>query len=211
MTKLGFVMVSMVAVSGVAGAQPAVKPAAGAPAVPAKPAKPVAYMPVASMPAPPAPVAPTAPAELADLAKTLGGSWKCTGTSKGMDGADTKMTATVKNRLDLDKYWLVTETTVKEGKQTLKMVAYTTYASGKWRRIQMMNDGTQLVGTSDGPKDAKTTFNLDGMGGMGGMGSFQMRDEMDLTNVKTGTVLTGTMSMDKGKTWMPVYSMTCKR
>ena len=210
MTKLGFVMVSMVAVSGVAGAQPAVKPAAGAPAVPAKPAKPVASMPVATMPSPPPP-APTAPAELADLAKTLGGSWKCTGTGKGMDGSDIKMTATVKNRLDLDKYWLVTETTVKEGKQTLKMVAYTTYASGKWRRIQMMNDGTQLVGTSDGPKDAKTMFNLDGMGGMAGMGSFQMRDEMDMTNVKAGTVLTGTMSMDKGKTWMPVYSMTCKR
>jgi hypothetical protein len=38
-----------------------------------------------------------------------------------------------------------------------------------------------------------------------------MREFMDMTDAKVGMKSRGEMSLDKGKTWLPVYEMTCKK
>lgn len=155
---------------------------------------------------------PKPPVEVADMAKVVVGTWRCTGTEINPDGTSAKMTATVKTRVDLDKWWISETMDVKGVRGSFKMVAYSTYDPSfkKWRRVSVDSMGNQYVGTSDGVKDgvAKLDWNIDTMGPMGA-GMF--RDHQDLTAVKTGTKLSGEISMDKGKTWKPVYEMTCKK
>src|SRR5262249_27666314 len=97
-----------------------------------------------------------------------------------------------------------------KGRMTFKMVAYTTYdpLSKKWRQVAVTNGGGQMIGTSDGMKDNKITWNLDIIGPMG---SGMMREVMDLTDPKVGLKSHGDVSLDKGRTWLPVYDMTCKK
>jgi hypothetical protein len=45
---------------------------------------------------------------------------------------------------------------------------------------------------------------------MGGMGAGMFKDHGDMTDKKVGMHMWGEMSMDKGKTWVKVYDMTCK-
>ncbi len=152
------------------------------------------------------------PVEVADMAKLVVGSWRCAGTEINPDGTTVKMTATVKTKLDLDKRWISETMDVKGPRGSFKMNAYTTFDPGskKWRRVSVDSMGNQYVGTSDGAKDgvAKLDWNIDTMGPMG---AGMLRDHTDLTAVKTGTKLSGEISMDKGKTWKPVYEMTCKK
>jgi hypothetical protein len=185
---------------GVASAQP--KAPEKAPAPPAK----------AAPKADPkgAPAMPAVPPEIEAMGKTAAGTWKCKGDDfDPMSGAKSPLTATNTVKLDLDKWWIVENMEVK-GKMTFKMVAYTTYdaTSKKWRRLSMMNDGGHMIGTSDGMKDNKMTWNMDMITPMGA-GMF--RDSMDLTDAKAGMKSWGEMSMDKGKTWKKVYEMTCKK
>src|SRR5262245_51772022 len=90
MMKTMMCSLALVLLGGVAAAD--TPPAKGAPAVPAKdPAKtpaaekaaPPAGKPAEKAPAPPAamPELPRPPQELADLAKTMTGTWRCTGTA----------------------------------------------------------------------------------------------------------------------------------
>lgn len=204
-SKVAIATLSMV---GVAAAQPAAK---DKPAMPA-PAKP---MPVTSgkvVEAKPAaqPELPKPPAELDAMAKTMAGTWRCKGDMFDPTGNKEAVTATTKTKLDLDKWWLVENLEVKSKMGTMKMVFYTTYdaTSKKWRRVGVDNWGGQMVGTSDGMKENKMTWNLDTMGPMGA-GLF--RDHVDASDPKTGIKSKGEMSTDKGKTWMTAYEMTCKK
>ncbi len=225
LNKFSFVTVMLVGSMGIAVAQ-APAPAPVKPATPAaKPATPAAkpaakqapaVKPVDAAKAPlPTPVAPpampTAPAELAAMAKLSAGTWKCTGMQPDMANptATVKLTGTVKTKVDFDKWWMVDDMNMKAGKVPFRMMAYTTYdaKSAKWRRVAVDSMGGQMVGTSDGLKDNKLTFNMDTMGPMG---SGMMRDYADMTNAKAPTFW-GEMSMDKGKTWMKVYEMSCKK
>jgi hypothetical protein len=70
-----------------------------------------------------------------------------------------------------------------------------------------MNGGGQMIGTSDGMKDGKMTWNMDMMSPMGGA---MFRDYLDTTD-KAGLKAWGEMSMDKGKSWFKEYEMTCKK
>ncbi|MBS1121605.1 MAG: hypothetical protein H6Q90_3833, partial [Deltaproteobacteria bacterium] len=152
---------------------------------------------------------PKPPAELDAMAKLLGGNWKCKGQEFGMDGAATPITATSKAKLDLDKWWFSEATEVKD-KMNLKMTSFTTFDSNskKWRRVMINNMGSYMVGTSDGLKDNKMDWNMDTMGPMGA-GMF--RDHVDASDAKAGAKFSGEMSIDKGKTWMKVYEITCKK
>lgn len=218
------VAIAMLTMTGVAFAQPKA-PAGGTPAkpadpktaTPAKPADPKAGAPAmkdakAADPkaAPAAPMTPPkAPAEIATMFKATGGNWRCTGTGMGPDMQMGKMTATMKSKTDLDGFWIVDTFEGKMGKAKFKFVAYTTYdpSSKKWRRVSVDNMGSQMIGTSDGPKDNKVDFNMDGMGPMGS-GMFRDRVELvDAKNVKAS----GEMSTDKGKTWVKAYEMACKK
>jgi hypothetical protein len=160
-------------------------------------------------PEPKPPAMPAVPAELDMMAKAVVGTWKCTGDDWDRNGAKAAMTATTTSKLDLDKWWIV-ESMEAKGRMTFKMVAYTTYdaTAKKWRRLAVMNGGGHMIGTSDGMKDGKMTWNMDMMSPMGN-GLF--RDYVDTTDAKAGTKVWGEMSMDKGKTWNKVYEMTCKK
>ncbi|MEJ7600651.1 MAG: DUF1579 family protein [Kofleriaceae bacterium] len=205
-------MIASLTMVGVAFAQPKA-PDAKAP-VDTKTKAPVDAKAKAPTPVPadakPAMAMPAAPAEVAAMAKAANGTWRCTGTSpvdeKGTMG---KMTATQKTKIDLDKWWITDNFEGTMGKMKFKFVSYTTYdaTSKKWRRVMVDNMGGQMVGTSDGLVDGKMTFNMDTMGPHG---SNQMRDHADLTDAKAPKFW-GEMTMDKGKTWMKAYEMTCKR
>lgn len=201
MNKLISSVVFVMCSSGVVFAQ-------GAPAK-ADPAKP------ATTPATPAKTEPAkmempkAPAEIADMMKLAGGNWKCKGDMAGQGGGTTPITATVKSKVELDKWWIVDTIEVK-GAMPMKMLAYKTYdaTSKKWRQVAVDNYGSQMIGTSDGVKDGKLVWTLDTMGPMG---AHVFKDSMDATDMKAGVKFSGEMSMDKGKTWMKVYDMVCKK
>ena len=152
---------------------------------------------------------PKPPAEIAAMAKTLGGTWRCAGTGPGADGQPGPMKSTLKTKADLDGWWLQDTFEATMGKSKFKFSAYTTYDAGskKWRRVMVDSWGGQMIGSSDGLKDNKIDFNLDSMGPMGGG---QFRDHVDLTDPKN-VKMWGEMSPDKGKNWMKVYEMTCKK
>ena len=197
------VAIATLTMVGVASAQPKAPEKAPAPAKAPEKAP-------AAKAEPKMPAMPAVPGEIEAMAKTAAGTWKCKGEEFDMmSGAKGPMTATSTMKLDLDKWWLV-ESMEAKGRMTFKMVAYTTYdaTSKKWRRLAVMNDGGHMIGTSDGMKDNKMTWNMDMITPMGA-GMF--RDNMDLTDVKAGMKVWGEMSMDKGKTWKKVYEMTCKK
>jgi glucose/arabinose dehydrogenase len=225
MKTLARTMISMVMTAGLfaaAHAQPAAKqptapaPAATKPAPAAKPIAPTAAPvapkadPVAAKaePAKPAePMAmPVAPAEIAAMAKTAG-NLRCTGSTFSPMG-EAKMVATVKNKLELDKYWIHTSF-AQTGGMKFKFEAFTTYdaASKKWSRVMVDNFGSHEVSTSDGVKDNKIVWTGASKSAMGEMPG---RHYEDMTNPKE-TKMWGEYSMDKGKTYGKAYEMTCKR
>jgi hypothetical protein len=198
-SRVAIASLTMMAVAGVASAQQkAPAPKAPAPKAPATKA-----------PATKAPAMPAPPAELDMMAKSTAGTWRCKGEEWDDKGAKAPMTATSTSKLDLDKWWLV-ETMEAKGRMTFKMISYTAYdpTAKKWRRLAVMNGGGQMIGTSEGMKDGKMTWNMDMMSPMGA-GMF--RDYVDTTDAKAGMKVWGEMSMDKGKSWLKVYEMTCKK
>lgn len=195
------ITIAILTMSAVAVAQPKADKAAP----PAKDAK-AQVAPTA------APAMPAVPTELIEMAKTASGTWKCKGEAFEMDGSKSAVTATNKTKADLDKWWIVENLEVKGMKMgVLKIATYTTFdaASKKWRRIGITNSGGQMVGTADAtPVGQPMVFNLDTLGPMGGG---QFRDHIDPTDLKAGLKVWGEMSMDKGKSWVKAYEMTCKK
>lgn len=186
-----------------AKAAPAAAKPAAAPVAPK--ADPVAAKAEPAKPAAP-PAMPTAPTEVAAMAKTAG-NLRCTGLGFSPMG-EMKMVATVKNKLDLDKWWLHTSF-AETGGTKFKFEAFTTYdaASKKWTRVMVDNFGSHEVSTSDGVKDNKIVWEGTTKSAMGTMAG---RHHEDMTNPKE-TKMWGEYSMDKGKTYMKAYEMTCKR
>jgi hypothetical protein len=199
------ITLALLTMSAVAVAQPK---ADKAPTPPAKDAK----AQVAPTTKDAKPTMPTVPPELVEMAKATSGNWKCKGEAFEMDGSKTPVTATNKTKADLDKWWISESMEVKGMKMgSFKMTSYTTFdaASKKWRRVGMDNWGGQMVGTADAaPMGKPMTFNLDTLGPQG---AGQFRDHVDPSDMKAGLKIWGEMSMDKGKTWMKVYEMTCKK
>jgi hypothetical protein len=154
------------------------------------------------------PEAPKPAPEIAAMAKQLNGTWKCKGDSFNPDGSKTAITATSKAKLDVDKFWIAENLEVR-GPMPFKMTAYTTFdaVAKKWRRVAVTSGGSYMVGTSDGLKDNKMDWTLDTVGPM----SSQFREHIDMSDAKAGGKFWGEASMDKGKTWVKVYEMTCKK
>jgi hypothetical protein len=217
MKTFSSVVIATLTMVGMASAQPKTEPKPAAAAAPAAKVDAKATGKVvapAKVDAPPTgkDAAPAkAPTEIADMLKSMSGNWKCTGTAAGPDMAMMPMKATMKSKADLDGYWIQDVFEATMGKTKYKFVAYTTFdtSSKKWRRVSVDNGGSQTIGTSDGMKDMKMTFNLDTMGGSHPSGMF--RDNVDASDLKTGLKAFGEVSIDKGKTWMKVYEMTCKK
>jgi type IV secretory pathway VirB10-like protein len=186
-------------------AKPAPAPAAAKPAAPAAAAKLPA--PTAAPVAPPQPPAmPSAPAEVAAMAKAAG-NWRCTGVGFSPAG-EMKMTATIKNKLDVDKWWVRTNF-AETGGSKFKFEAFTTYdtASKKWTRVMVDNMGNHEVSTSEGAKDGKLTWTGASTGSMGTMPGRHYEDSTNPKELK----MWGEYSFDKGKTFQKAYEVTCKR
>jgi hypothetical protein len=156
----------------------------------------------------PAMATPKIPTEIADMGKVVNGTWKCKGTTMNETGKSVAMEATIKTTTD--GYWITDAMEAKADKTNFKMQSFTTYdaTAKKWRRVAVDSMGAQMIGTAEASKDGKVTFNLDMTGPMG---AGQFKDEMDASDAKKGVKFAGKMSMDKGKTWMPVYEMTCTK
>jgi hypothetical protein len=204
------IAVATFAMVGVAAAQPKTEPAKADPAKKDAPkTEPAKADPKAAGDKKPAMEMPKVPAEIGDMAKAAAGTWRCKGDEWDPTGAKNAITATIRTKVDLDKWW-ISDTMEVKGKNTFKMISFTTYdaSSKKWRRVAVDNWGGQMVGTSDGMKDSKMDWNSDTISPMGA-GMF--RDHVDMTDAKVGVKNWGEMSMDKGKTWNKVYEMTCKK
>jgi hypothetical protein len=201
MKSFSQITIALLAMSSVAVAQPK---QGDKPVAPTKEAKAVEQK----------PAMPTVPPELVEMAKSATGTWKCKGESMEPDGSKSIITAVNKSKADLDKWWIVENLEVKGMKAMgpLKITTYTTFdaASKKWRRVSMTNSGGQMVGTADAtPMGQPMVFNLDTLGPMG---AGQFRDHTDPSDMKTaGLKVWGEMTLDKGKTWIKVYEMACKK
>ncbi|HEY0255445.1 MAG TPA: hypothetical protein VGC41_28140 [Kofleriaceae bacterium] len=150
--------------------------------------------------------------QIADHVKAMAGTWKCTGTSIGMDGKDVPYTGSYSTKSDLDGFWTHESFvgTAGTGKTsfTYKFESYATYdeASKKWRHILIDSYGGQAIGTSDAEKDGKseTLYEV-----LEGPGKAQMKHVVDASDLKKGVHMSGTMSKDSGKTWMKIFDLTC--
>ena len=158
--------------------------------------------------------APKPPAEIAEMAKSMAGTWKCTGKA-AMNPADMtqmtdmKMTMTFKVDGGLDKFW-ITGTMASQTKPTMKGTMYTTYdaTQKKWFRVMVDNMGGQETGSSTGLKDGKIVW--EGEMRMPGMGSMKTRTTETLAAGGKEVSMLGEGTMD-GKKWMTGWEANCKK
>lgn len=152
----------------------------------------------------------TPPKELADMAKASTGSWTCKG--QGMDHTMkmTDLTGKMKIALSADKWWLQASFDSKMGKEPFHFESFTTYdaAAKKWKRVMIESGGGWSNGETAGMKDGKIDWDLTAHSTMG---DAMFKDHEDVSDPKAGAKMRGEMSMDKGKNWVPVYEMTCKK
>ena len=157
---------------------------------------------------------PKAPAEIGERVKAMAGTWKCDGKASGMDAKQVAFKGSMTTKADLDGYWVHDSFagTMGDGKMAMqfKFESYSTYdaSSKKWRTLFVDNMGGSMSGMADPMKDGK----MESAGEMvGPMGKSQFKDHTDVSDMKKGAHMWGEMSMDTGKTWKPVYDMTCKK
>ena len=146
-----------------------------------------------------------APSALADAARALAGTWRCSGSVYGPDGAAASE-VTVDVRLDggLDEAWLQTVFAVASGKYKYKFTSYRTFdsSSSKWVNVIVDNlrghavsrstDGVTWTGDSSGP-----------------IGTMKIRDTE--TIVAPGKVkMVGQYSLD-GSNWSTGYDLSCDK
>jgi hypothetical protein len=151
------------------------------------------------------------PAELTDMAKATAGTWRCKG--QGLDMHTSKMaemTGAMTIKLDVDSWWLHGSFASRMGKDSFHFESFTTFdpATKKWRRVLVETGGAWSSGESAGMKDGKVEWEL---GMHSAMGDAMFRDREDMTDPKVGVKQSGEISTDKGKTWMKVYEMACKK
>jgi hypothetical protein len=146
------------------------------------------------------------PQELADMLKAVTGTWHCKG--QGMDHSMKMgdMTATLKFKSTLNGWWA-------DASFESKMISYesfTTYspATKKWKRVMVETGGGWATGESSGMKDNKVEWEL---AGASAMGEFMFRDHEDVSDLKAGVKMSGEVSQDKGKNWLKVYEIACKK
>ena len=152
--------------------------------------------------------------QILERAKATAGTWKCEGTSPGMDGKEGKLAGTYSSKLDLDGFWIHTSFNggMVGGKTNLKFKfeSYATFDPGleKWREVFVDNFGGQMVGTAAAMKDGTLDTTSDSQDLMG---KGTMTDHLDLGDPTKGAHLWGEGSHDGGKTWAKLYDMTCKK
>ena len=204
MNRFCKVAIALVGMTGLAAAQPKADPKADPKAADTKMA-PKAGDAKAADKAPAMPEMKPA-AELAEMLKAASGTWRCKG--QGMDHSMkmADMTATLKIKSALNGWWA-------NASFDSKMISYESYstfnpATKKWKRLMAETGGGWAIGESNGLKDNKVDWELSGGSAMG---EFMFKDHEDVSDPKAGVKMWGELSQDKGKTWMKVYEITCKK
>lgn len=148
--------------------------------------------------------------EIADHAKMVTGTWKCTGESTD-PGSGQKMPMSGKLKVEsvLDGWWLHSAFEAKMGKEAYKFDSYTTIdgKSKRWKRVMVSTYGSWNSGEAtlaNNKLDWELAAHTE-------MGDAAFRDHEDYSDPKVGAKMAGEISMDGGKNWLPVYSMTCKK
>lgn len=148
--------------------------------------------------------------EVAELGKLVIGTWKCTGTAAGVDGASDDVTAIIRIKLDVERVWLREELEAKTATLTWRTERVAGYdaTTHKWRRLSFGSDAGYAVATSDGVRDH--VLDWDG-NGEGPGGAALVREHVDLGDLKAGLKRTEERSADQGKTWAPTLALSCAR
>jgi len=152
--------------------------------------------------------APKPPQEVADMAKSIAGTWKCTGKAQMGPGAPVDFTASITQKLDLDKWW-IQGSLATTGKVPFKFTEYTGYdpVGKKWHRMGVDNMGGGRTMEASGMTDGKMVWEGTGME-MGQM--VKLRDTEEVMKDKSFHTL-GEESTDGGKTWKMGHDATCKK
>ncbi len=156
--------------------------------------------------APPKMEAPKPAPELEAMAKTMVGTWKCSGKAMDMTGAAMEFKGvTIKQTLDLEKFWIKGEMTGQIGPMKVRNLDYITYdaAQKKWFRMSVDNHGGHETNWST---DGKT---WDGESVMMGA-SMKSKATMEVATPGKEWKIGVQLSMD-GKKWAPGFEMTCKK
>jgi hypothetical protein len=160
----------------------------------------------------PAPVAPAKPPpEIADMLKSVQGTWTCDGTTTGADNKPQKIKIALAGKADLEGFWIHDSMSIGPIKTpTFRAESFVTYdpTTKRWRCVAVMSDGTQIVGNTETMKDMKMDFTFDAVDATA---TSTFRGHLDASDLRKGLHATGDVSKDKGKTWSPVYDVTCKR
>lgn len=151
------------------------------------------------------------PQELAESAAHAVGTWKCSGQGMDKSMKMAEMTGTMTIKLELDNWWLHESFAATMGK-TKEPYRYESFVSfdaptKKWKRVLIESGGSWASGESAGMKAGKLDWDLS----MHTMGDMAFRDHEDASDPKAGVKMWGEFSPDKGKTWIKVYEMTCKK
>jgi hypothetical protein len=154
--------------------------------------------------------------EIAQYAKSVAGTWRCTGKgimdpAKPTEMVDLKATIANKVANDLDKWWVQTNFSMPMGKSKMKFVSYTTFNTQekKWFRYSVDSMGGAEWTSSTGPKDGKLVWEGESQNQTPGMTKVKVRHTEDLSDPKNMKAK-GELSMD-GKTWIVGYEATCKK
>jgi hypothetical protein len=151
------------------------------------------------------------PAELATVAKMAAGTWHCKG--QGMDRSQkmADLTGTMSIKLDVNNWWLHGTFDSRMGKEPFHFESFSTFnpATKKWTRVMVESGGNWASGESAGEKDHKVDWELTTHSPA--MPDATFRDHEDLSDPKAGARMWGEFSPDKGKTWVKVYEMACKK
>jgi hypothetical protein len=219
MKKLALISLSL-ATFGIAAAQPAPPaktpasppPAKGAPATPPGADKKLpapTSPPATTMPVPAKPPAP--PKELTDLAKSMAGTWRCTGQAMvGETMVAAKSTVVHKVDATLNKFWIQTAFTGTIPKMpAMKSTWYTTYDSTKGKLWRSSMQGRGGYSTAWGTvADKKISWEGDAHWADGS--DVKLRTTEEMVSPKEVKV-SGESSKDGGKTWAKELEVTCKK
>jgi hypothetical protein len=153
-------------------------------------------------------------AALIAAGKSMSGNWKCKGSTFAPDGTAVPTTATMKFKLELDKFWIRGDLAIaksKGEKRAMKTTSFRSYspADKKWHELSLSNLGGYSIGSSDGPDaSGKSTWDVSTQM----MGATFPSKSYEEPGAKRGSRhIWGEVSVDGGKTYVKEFDVTCSK
>ena len=150
---------------------------------------------------------PGPPVELVGMAKSMAGTWKCTGKAE-MGGVTGDLKGSLTHKTDLDGFWMVSSLTATAGKATFHATFMTTFDPGSKRFYRQSATGHGGHGTEWGTVEGTKT-SWEGEDFFAG-NNHKVRGTDEMVSAKEAHI-TGEYSDDGGKTWKLDHDVTCKK